>query len=126
MAASNQLADEMQINTIIFWENEAPFRGKNWLFEPPFVQFFDKKMVVLDDEKWLRGASAAPISVDFIFIRGNPRLKISDCAERFPCKKVIFDASNSVFHTTKWGQECRDLNLPYEDVARTGAFVANW
>ena len=92
-------------------------------FQPPFVQFFDKKIIVVDSPNLLEKQSkAALVPVDVLILNGNPRLKIRDCLVYFPCQLIVFSAANSPKRIERWKQECREISLPFHDVQQQGAW----
>ena len=98
------------------------FKGDNLWIQKPFVQFFDKSMVLLDDANWLAMENGAIFPVDYVIISKNPKLSIKECRVRFPCKVVIFDASNTWKNTAKWMAECKSQGWIYHDVRSQGAW----
>lgn len=93
------------------------------LYDPPFVQFGQMKLVVLEDAHWLETGVPPPLPVDVVILRGNPRIQLSDCLRRFPCRLVVADASNSWKKTEYWKQQCRSAGIAFHDVRESGAWV---
>ena len=107
----------------IFWEKDTVCRWENLLYEPPFLQFYDKKIVVIDPKtKFSKNTDSEPIPVDFVVFRQNPRVKISEVLAQFPCRAFVFDASNSFFNLKKWTNDCADYQIECHDLRREGAF----
>ncbi len=86
----------------------------------PVFHFLDKKVAAVGSENDL---AHEPIDVDFVWLRGSPRLKIEEIAEIFPFKKALFDASVPRFRARVWADECRDLGMEFHDVRTDGPFV---
>jgi len=104
---------------------EVNFQDDNFLFQnsfyqKPFLQFFDKKILIIDDKFQFK--NHPKIQVDFILIRNNPKIKIENISNYFSFKKIIFDCSSSQWKVEKWKTICNDLNLPFHDVYKNGAF----
>ncbi len=100
----------------------SPGQTGHLYFRAPFVQFFDRKMIVLDKPELLEQYHQASVSVDAMILHGNPRLQIRDCLARFPCRLAVFSAANSQRRVEYWKQECRKLGLPFYDVRERGAW----
>ncbi len=96
------------------------FLNQNVFFQKPFLQFFDKKILVIDEHFQFR--NHAKINVDFILIRNKPNLNIEDVSTYFLFEKIIFDASNPKWKVDKWKTDCQKLNIPYYDILENGAF----
>lgn len=104
---------------------DTTFANSNLLYDPPFVQFFNQKMILLDDVKWLRISQVSPIPVDVLLLSDNPNVQIAECRERFPFRFVVFDSSNRLNLIKRWKSECEFAGIPYHDVRQSGAWVWN-
>ena len=96
------------------------FMTDHLMFQKPFFQFHDKKILLLDDTFQFR--DYPPIEVDFILIRNNPKIDFTKLTEHFTFHKIIFDASNSQWKVNKWKTACQKLDIPYYDIYENGAF----
>lgn len=99
-----------------------PINAAGMYCHPPFIGFFNLKIALIDDARWLRGQTPA-VPVDVLLICQNPLLDISACQRRFPARQIILDASNSWKNTRRWKAECDALGLPCHDVREKGAWV---
>ncbi len=122
-AQSNRWALGMYQKTNLLLEVDSSFQSKNYCFDPPFVQFFDHKMVMLDDAKWVKPTSSAPFPVDVILLSNNPKVSIADCLRCFPSKQVVWDLTNSWKQTERWRVECKSLGVSGRDLRQDGAFI---
>jgi competence protein ComEC len=86
----------------------------------PFMQFHDKKILLLDQN--FSFESTQKIPVDLIIISKNPRVNISQLASVFNCPQYVFDGSNSFWRINKWKQDCDSLHLPHYSTPDKGAF----
>lgn len=89
-----------------------------------FYQFYNKKLLVIDTAK-LYLPSSQKISLDYVVISKNPKIKIRDLAQVFDCSQYIFDASNPLWKIEQWKKECEELHLQFHSVYEQGAFVIN-
>lgn len=86
----------------------------------PFIQFFDKKILLIDQP--LLFTSVTKIPVDVIIISKNPRIYINDLVNAFDCKQFVFDASNPAWKINLWKKDCDNLHLRHHSTAENGAF----
>lgn len=84
------------------------------------------KRIVILNESYGYEAAKEKVQVDAIIISHSPKLNISDITNAFNCKTIVFDASNADWKTTKWKEECKQLNQLYFSVKDDGAFVMNF
>ena len=64
----------------------------------------------------------APLSLDYLLLRNNVRLRPQDL-QRYAAGKVILDASSSPWYRQRLHQQLDTLGMAYYDVADSGAFV---
>lgn len=102
---------------------DAVFAHPNLMFDPPFVQFFNLKIVIINDARWSKWSGVAPVPVDVLLLSKNPRISIAQCRAQFPCKLVVFDASNTWKQAERWKAECEAEGVAYHDVREQGAWV---
>ncbi len=86
----------------------------------PFVQFHDKKILLVDQNFTFQTPQKIP--VDLIIISKSPRIYISQLASVFDCKEYVFDGSNSLWKINKWKKDCDSLHLPHYSTTDKGAF----
>lgn len=111
------------IRHVIPVNKDSSFAAPNLYFRAPFAQFYGKTMAVIDDKRWVQPSVCAPVRVDVLVLRNNPKLLIGDCLRQFPARLVIFDASNSRWRVARWKSECQSVNIPFHDVQEQGAWV---
>lgn len=116
---NNRWANGIKNVIPIHFEN-IEFQAKNIFYQKPFIQFFDKKIVLLDDTFQLR--KEVKIKVDFIIIQNNPNFNMEDISQNFIFEKIIFDTSNSQWKIKKWKTSCQKLSIQYYDIFEKGAF----
>lgn len=116
---NNRWANGIKNNHPIYFEN-IKFQSENIFYQKPFIQFFDKKIVIIDDTFLFR--KEVKIKVDFIIIQNNPNFNIEDISQNFIFEKIIFDTSNSQWKVENWKTDCQKLNIQYYDIFEEGAF----
>ncbi|MFK7906847.1 MAG: ComEC/Rec2 family competence protein [Chitinophagales bacterium] len=98
----------------------------NIRFEPPFIQFHDKKILLLDDKTPIPSNLEEKVQVDYLILTQNARLNLPKALSWLETEKVIFDVSNSYKKTNRWKSACELHGLNCHDVREKGAFVANF
>lgn len=116
---NNRWANGIKNVTPIHFEN-IKFQSENIFYQKPFIQFFDKKIVLLDDTFQFR--KDVKIKVNFIIIQNNPKFNLEDILRNFIFEKIIFDTSNSQWKVKKWKTDCQELGITYYDIFEKGAF----
>lgn len=80
--------------------------------QKPFIQFFEKRIILLDDTRCLdTQASAYP--ADLLIVSHSPNVELRKALEVFPSKKVVFDASNSQKKSPPGNRNARHWALPF-------------
>lgn len=86
-------------------------------------QFKDQKLSLYGQENLLV-QSHTPLTVDYVLIHGNPKLKsIQQIEDVYLYKTLVFDASNSTWKIKKWIKECQELKIDFIDISTEGAWV---
>lgn len=122
-AQPNRWALGIREQTTLLMNHDAVFRSQTCCFAPPFIWFFYRKMVIIDDARLVQANQLAPFPVDVIFLSNNPKISIADCIRQFPCRLVVWDGTNSWKQCARWRTECQTLGLPDHDIRADGAFV---
>jgi len=89
-----------------------------------FYQYKDKKIGIID-KPLLFETQPQKTDVDILIISKNPGLSISQLANTFNCKLIVFDTSNPLWKIEKWQKECMELNLKVYSIPSSGALVYN-
>jgi len=122
-AQANRTACGMREKTSVLFADTSGFSTRNLRVDLPFVQFFDQKMVLIDDVRWITAGNPQAITVDVLVLSKSPKISVAECRERFPCAVVVSDASNSFRQTEHWRKECAAEGWAFHDVRRMGAWV---
>ena len=65
--------------------------------------------------------SNQPLKVDFLIMRGNPKVKdLQSLEQTFDYRYLVFDASNSPYRLAKWRRQCQEDDIPYIDCSENG------
>lgn len=103
--------------------SEQPFRSSNLFVQPPFVQFYDKTIAVVEHSGHLGNRTSVPLPVDALVLHNNPRVTMAECLQHFAPKIVVIDASNGSRRSRQWQAECEAQRLPVYDIRQQGAWV---
>jgi len=94
-------------------------------WQPPFLQFFEKKLLVVGRQFRAADRAGPPVAVDVLILYGNPGIRLEDCLRQFPCSLVVFAASNSRRRVERWKTTCRAHGVAFYDVGEQGAWVVD-
>lgn len=106
----------------IMLEAGLSFRAPNLVFEQPFIQFFEEK-VVLIGPAFQPDTTHAPLHVEALILTQSPNVSLADCLKQFPATMLVFDASNSKRKVDRWRKECETAGWPFHDVRTQGAWM---
>jgi competence protein ComEC len=98
--------------------------AKAVFLQPPFYQFGNKRIVVIDNSLIFEPLRQK-ITVDIIVISKNVKLYIPQLARVFNCSQYVADASNSLWKIAKWKKDCEQLHLHLHSVPEQGAFIVD-
>jgi competence protein ComEC len=107
----NILPDEVQMVAL-----EDSIAQNDIFFNKNLLIFNQTKILLLD--KAITEKPTEKIKVDYVLIKENPTLTMSDINSTIDCKMIIFDASNKHYIVEKWKSECEQLGVQYHDVSQ--------
>jgi competence protein ComEC len=88
-----------------------------------FIQFNNKKVMVLDKPLPHNLQPKQKIKVDVVVITKNPKMYVTQLVQYFDCNQLVFDATNPFWKVNYWKQDAQKLHIPYYDIREQGAFV---
>ncbi|MEI8049133.1 MAG: ComEC/Rec2 family competence protein [Bacteroidota bacterium] len=91
--------------------------GNNFLYR-------DKRIAIIDSIP-KRVGECKKLSVDFLVIRNNPKLRINDLKQLYLPGIIIIDGSNSFYKTDKWMTDSQKAGLKAYSIKKQGAFVVD-
>jgi competence protein ComEC len=86
-----------------------------------FVQYGSKNILLINDNTKFESLSQK-LPVDAVIVSQNPKLYITNLANTFDIKKIVFDGSVPAWKMKYWIKDCDSLHIPYHNVAEKGAF----
>ncbi len=91
--------------------------GNNFLYR-------DKRIAIIDSIP-KRVGECKKLSVDFLVIRNNPKLRINDLKLLYLPGIIIIDGSNSFYKTDKWMTDAQKAGLKAYSIKSKGAYVVD-
>ncbi|MEZ4884419.1 MAG: ComEC/Rec2 family competence protein [Chitinophagales bacterium] len=95
-------------------------------FDPPFIQFCNKKILLLNDSTSIPADLEKKMKVDYLILSNNPRISLQKALDWLDFQQVIFDASNNYKQVSRWKSECELHGLKCHNVYEQGAFVVDF
>ena len=120
-------AGTQQISNIAFEDfarNENETQIDNFLMYSSNFFEIGKHRIAIIDKDFKEYLPTKPIKVDYLVLKGNPKISIAVLKAKFDFDKLIFDGSNKFYSINRWAEECKKLAIPFHDVKKDGAFIA--
>ena len=89
-----------------------------------FVVFGNKHILITEHLPAAKGAMNK-LKIDYIVIRKNPSVHITELNSLFQPGVLIIDGSNSMNHTDNWIAGCSESNIQAYSVRKQGALVVD-
>lgn len=90
-------------------------------FENNFLQFHGLCLAVVD--RPIDFDLAEKIKLDYLLVRGSPKVSIDEILSQFEVGEIIFDSSNKRWQVEKWKAACEELGVGFYVIDEEGAFV---
>lgn len=90
----------------------------------PYIVFGDKRIIVLNDERWKGVTSSQRMSLDYAVVAPGFRGKIDPIRQIFDIREVILTHNLPYFQRKALQEECQRLRIRCHCVRTDGAFVA--
>ncbi len=91
--------------------------GRNFIFH-------NKRLAIIDSLPQVHG-NVKKLVVDYLWIRGNPRLRIADLQKLYQPGLIIVDGSNSYYKAEKWMAGFKKAGLRAWNLKQSGAYVVS-
>jgi competence protein ComEC len=86
--------------------------------------FLNKRVAVVEIMP-IPAGNCARLKVDYLVIRHNPKIIISNLLKLYEPGLIIFDGSNSIYKTDKWLAECKKAGLKACSLKDSGAYIVD-
>lgn len=87
-----------------------------------FISFYQHRMFYINDNSIKNLNPKNKITVDYIILSNNAKIKLSDIAKRLNFKTIVIDSSNSNYQTDNWLKEALEKGINVFAVRDKGAF----
>jgi len=114
---NNRWANGINKNNIVDAYNQ---NSNYWKSEKPMIQFFDKKMLIIED--FFNPSQLYVDQLDYVLVKNNPTVDILEMTQSLAPGLVIFDSSNKKLMVDKWVAICVEHGIQYFDTRSMGAF----
>ena len=94
------------------------FQENNYFKNGIYIQFFDQK-ILLWDENFVKPGNSSIIELDYIIVSEKAKLNL----ENINCKQVIIDSSVSKYKWEQIKKECHKWDIPFYIVSAQGAYL---
>jgi competence protein ComEC len=94
-----------------------------WFFQDGFIQFYETRLGIIDYKP--APVIGEKVKLDYLLLRGSPKVDMEALTATFDFKTVIFDASNKKWQVEQWKKQCEQLGIVFFDINEQGAFILN-
>ena len=113
-----------QLNSNFTISNLLKVNNPNFFLKDQFIQFYDKRILYLQDKSILSNYRKGKIPLDYIIIGKNTRIDIAELDLYFTAKTIIIDSSHSLRNLQFWKtQQAINPSKTIYLVSEEGAFV---
>lgn len=89
------------------------------------IQFYNKRMVVLNDREQHLNATEIPLNIDYLILSGTCKLQMQEILKIYNPTLIVFDSSHNKYQLEKRKQECAENNKAFYSVINSGAWVVD-
>ncbi len=89
-----------------------------------YISHARKRIILLDRPFGLIQQYPRPV-IDLLILSKNPKLYMKELARSADIKQVVFDGSVPAWKSRYWKKDCDSLQIPWHDVASSGAYIMN-
>jgi len=101
--------------------------SKNFYSDRNFIQFYDKKILLLDSTSNAYSLNSEnPVTFDYLIVSQNSLSALKNLGNKISAKQIIIDSSNDFKTVRQLKKYCSEKNMPVYDVNEQGAFVCNF
>jgi competence protein ComEC len=108
----------MKVNNLVESDNNLFIRDN-------YIQFFNKRILVIKSKKQLEESSPIYNSIDYLILEDNADVTMDELQELFGFKLLIIDSSNSNNQSRRWKKECLLADINVYSTIDSGAFIAD-
>ncbi len=120
---NEKIVDLKKLNPKYIFTNLIAIDNQNIFLKDKFIDYYGKRLLILNDKNQLKYNSAKKLNLDFIIIANNINVNIKSLIKNYNFKTLIIDSSNSRHNTNQIISQCKLLNINCFDVNKNGAFI---
>ncbi|MBQ7824047.1 MAG: ComEC family competence protein [Bacteroidaceae bacterium] len=91
----------------------------------PFIQFGNKRILLLNDESWKYKVASTRLKIDLLIIGREYQERISDIIHLYEVEQVVISSDVNSIVASSFKKECDFLGLKCHDIAQDGAWLQN-
>lgn len=118
---SNRFANGIDEVEIFDFEDTTAHVTDHFFYQNGLIQFYDTRLYVVSAPFTYTGEEK--VQVDYLLMRGTPKVELENLIEVFDFQQLIFDASNKKWKVEEWKIQCEQSGIDYFDIETDGAFV---
>ena len=103
--------------------NKYEIQTQNLFKQGNLLKFHDKKIALIDKELPKNLSVKNRLDFDYLILQNNPKINITELAQYYNFKELIFDASNSFWTIKNWKKTCELEGITFRDIRIEGAYV---
>ncbi|OWY21477.1 DUF4131 domain-containing protein [Sphingobacteriales bacterium UPWRP_1] len=101
--------------------------AQNLFLQPPFLQFFNQKILLLTDSaNYCPQPTAQKIALTLGILTQNCKAPLEQLQYCFSFDTLVIDGSNKGWLARKWAAQADSLHIPVYSTYDKGAFVRKW
>jgi competence protein ComEC len=100
--------------------------GMNFFYYEDFIQFMDKRIVIIDKDFRKSHSWREKMKVDLIIVRQNADIAMNEINDLFDARYIVNDSSNSPWKIKKWKEGVSPFEKSVYSVSEIGAFILSW
>lgn len=96
------------------------YKNGVFVWQKPFIQFYDKKLIIVDSK--IKNIKDSKTEIDLVLMRKNAKIKIEELNQVIEFQQLIVDNSNTYWNSNKWKEDCKNQEITFND-SKNGAIV---
>ena len=93
----------------------------NFLMYNQIIQFHQKRICIVSDDRWHRYSTHIPLTIDYLYICKGYKGKLENLLNLFYAKQVIIDSSISNYWKATYEADCKRLGVRFHSLSDKGS-----
>lgn len=107
----------------VFGPKSGVFQSEEIFIAYPFVEFYGKRLLLLDSCQWQQQSVHKPLRVDYAIIDRRFDGRLADAVRLFDIGHFIIGANVHPARARSWMNDCYKRGIPCHDVRSQGAWI---